>query len=136
MLETIAAGAIAILSPYLAEAGRGFAKKAGENLAEKANSLYETIKAKFTGDRDAEQALALVEAKPASQGRLLTLEEILTERMTADADFAATIERLVDEAKKADSRNVIVFGERNISTGGDVRGSTLITGDNNTVGKP
>ena len=135
IVETIAAGAIAVLAPYLAEAGKGFAKKSGESLAEKAESLYGTIKAKFSGDNDATQALALVEAKPQSKGRLMALEEVLAERMDGDSDFAAAISRLVEEAKKADSRKVLVFGERNIAVGGNVNGSTLITGDSNQVGK-
>lgn len=135
IVETIAAGAIAVLGPYLAEAGKGFAQKAGESLAETASSLYGTIKAKFAGDSDAEQALALVEAKPQSKGRLLTLEEMLVERMGGDSDFATAIGSLVEEAKKADSRKLLVFGERNIAAGGDVTGSTFVTGDNNVVSK-
>jgi hypothetical protein len=134
ILETVAAGAVAILSPYLAEAGKGFAKKAGESLAEKATSLYDTIKAKFKGDPDAEQALSLVEAKPESKGRQMTLEELLVERMDGDADFAKTVGELVEEAKKADARNVIVFGNRNIAAG-DVKDSTFIAGDQNIVNR-
>jgi hypothetical protein len=134
IVETIAAGAIAVLGPYLAEAGKGFAKKAGESLAEKAGSLYGIIKAKFTGDSDAEQALAVFKSKQ-SPGRVLTLKEVLTEKMNDDPDFAAAVNKLVEEAKRSDTRNVIVFGDRNIATSGDVTESTFITGDNNIVGK-
>lgn len=134
IVETIAAGAIAVLGPYLAEAGKGFAKKAGESLAEKAGSLYEIIKAKFVGDSDAEQALAVFKSKQ-SPGRVLNLKEVLTEKMNDDSDFAAAVNKLVEEAKRADTRNVIVFGDRNIATSGDVTESTFITGDNNIVGE-
>jgi len=135
IVETIATGAIAVLGPYLAEAGKGFAQKAGETLAETASSLYGMIKAKFTGDSDAEQALAVFEAKPESPGRVLALKEVLTEKMNSDADFAAAVNKLVEQAKSSDSRNLIVFGDRNIATSGDVTGSTFITGDNNIAGK-
>lgn len=135
IVETIAAGAAAILGPYLAEAGKGFAKKAGESLAEKASNLYQTIKAKFADDPDAEQALALVESRPDSKGRLLTLKEVLAQKMNGDPEFAETVNRLVVEAKKSDVHNVIAIGERNVAVGGDAIGSTIITGNDNEVGK-
>ena len=135
IIETVAASAIVILAPYLVKAGESFAEKAGEKLAEKAGALYQAIKNKFKSDNDAEQTIALVEAKPDSKARMSALEEILTEKMKEDPNFAATINRLVEEAKEADSRKVLVFGERNIAVGGNVSGSTLITGDSNQVGK-
>jgi hypothetical protein len=135
IIETVAATAIAILSPYLAKASESFAEKAGEKLAEKAGALYQAIKNKFKGDSDAEQTIAQVEAKPDSKARMAALEEVLTEKMKNDPDFAATVNRLVEEAKEADSRKVLVFGERNIGVAGDVSGSTFITGDSNQVGK-
>jgi hypothetical protein len=135
LIETVAASAIAILGPYLAKAGESFAEKAGETLAEKAGALYRAIKDKFKSDSDAEQTINLVEAKPDSKPRLATLEEVLTEKMKEDPDFATTVNRLVAEAKAADSGGVFVFGDRNIAVGGDASG-TFITGDSNTVGKP
>lgn len=135
IVETIAAGAAAVLGPYLAEAGKGFAKKAGEALAEKASNLYQTIKAKFADDPDAEQALALVESKPDSKGRLLTLKEVLAQKMNGDPEFAEAVNRLVVEARKSDVHNVIAIGERNVAVGGDAIGSTIITGNDNEVGK-
>ena len=135
IIETVAASAIAILAPYIAKAGESFAEKAGEKLAEKAGALYQAIKNKFKSDTDAEQTIALVEAKPDSKARMSALEEILTDKMKEDPDFAATVNRLVEEAKEADDRKVLVFGQRNIAVGGNVSGSTLITGDSNQVGK-
>jgi hypothetical protein len=135
IIESVAASAIVILAPYIAKAGESFAEKAGEKLAEKAGTLYQAIKNKFKSDRDAEQTMALVEAKPDSKARMSALEEVLTDKMKGDPDFAATVNRLVEEAKEADSRRVLVFGQRNIAVGGDVSGSTFITGDSNQVGK-
>src|SRR5437764_628967 len=112
IVETVAAGAIAVLGPYLAEASKGFAKKAGESLAEKASSLYGMIKTKFSSDRDAEQALAVFESKPESPGRVLALRELLIEKISGDPDFAAAVNKLVEEARRSDSRNLIVFGDR------------------------
>jgi hypothetical protein len=135
IVETIAAGAITVLSPYLAKAAGKFAEKAGEKLVEKADALYQTIKNYFKGDEDAAQTLALAESKPDSKARLSALEEVLVEKMTVDSTFAEEITQLVEEAKTADSNHVLVFGDRSIGVGGDVSESTFITGDNNTVGK-
>jgi hypothetical protein len=136
VIETVAAAAIAILSPYLAKAAGSFAEKAGEQLAEKAGSLYQFIKKQFTDDASAETKLALLEKEPESNALMSVLEEELVKKMNADANFAATLNRLVEEAKGADSNKVLVFGDRSIGVGGDVSGSTFITGDSNTVGKP
>jgi hypothetical protein len=47
-LDTIAAAIVLYLTPYLAEAGKGAAKKVGETAAEKVVKLYDTLKAKLT----------------------------------------------------------------------------------------
>jgi hypothetical protein len=65
----------------------------------------------------------------------MALEELLLERMDGDANFAKNVAELVEQAKKADTRNVIVIGNRNIATAGDVNDSTFITGDQNTVNR-
>jgi hypothetical protein len=137
VIEAIAAGAMAVLGPYLVEGGKSFAKKAGEALERKAETLYQSIKNKLAGDKDAEQTLAQVEAKPESKARQSSLEEVLIEKMQADSDFAMIIDRLVQEAHAADTRKIInITGDRNIAVGGNVNGSTFITGDNNRVDKP
>jgi hypothetical protein len=133
-VQALATAAVALLSPYPVKAGEEFAKKAGERLADKAEALYQAVKAKFKGDAYAEQTLARVEEKPEAKGRRATLQEVLAEKLEEDADFAEMVRRLVEEAKAADTRNVIAFGERSVAVGGDVTGSTIITGDRNVVG--
>lgn len=133
-IQAISTAAIALLSPYLAKAGEAFAEKAGEKLAEKASALYQAIKKKFEGDAYAKQTLARVEEKPESEGRKATLQEVLSEKLEEDADFAEVVRHLVEEAKAADTRKVIAFGERSVAVGGDVSSSTIITGDGNVVG--
>jgi hypothetical protein len=133
-IQALAVAATALLGPYLAKAGEAFAEKAGEKLGEKAGTLYQAIKGKFKGDAYAEQTLARAEERPEAKGRQATLQEVLAEKMEEDADFAEMVRRLVEEAKAADTRHVIVFGERSVAVGGDVSGSTIITGDGNVVG--
>jgi hypothetical protein len=134
-IQAISTAAIALLSPYLAKAGGAFAEKAGEKLAEKAGALHQAIKKKFEGDAYAKQTLARVEERPESEGRKVTLQEVLSEKLEEDTDFAEVVRHLVEEAKVADTHKVIAFGERSVAIGGDVSGSTtIITGDGNVVG--
>ena len=135
-IETLAATAVAILVPYLADGAKSFATKAGGLLAEKSADLYQTIRKKFAADPDAEQTLTQVEAKPESKGRQAALQELLSEKMTDDGDFSELIQALVSEVKAADSNKVLnIWGDRNVSIQGDASGNTIITGDRNRIEK-
>ena len=48
-------------------------------------------------------------------GRQAALQEVLAEKMGEDPDFAEVVRRLVEEARAADTRNVIAFGERSVA---------------------
>lgn len=128
-VQALATAAMAILSPYLAQAGEAFAKKAGEKLAEKAGAVYQAIKEKFKGDSYAEETLARVEEKPESEGRQAALKEVLAEKLGEDADFAEVVGRLLAEAQAADTRKVIASGERSVAAGGSANASAIATGE-------
>ncbi|HEX8653319.1 MAG TPA: hypothetical protein VF708_21065 [Pyrinomonadaceae bacterium] len=102
-------------------------------MAAKAEATYQAIKKKFTGDPEAEQVLALAEVKPESGARQATLQEVLVDKMQADQEFAATVGRLIQEAKAADHRNVVAWGEGSVAIGGDATDNIIITGDDNRV---
>lgn len=126
---SVAAMAIAFLTPYLVKAGESFAEKAGEAVAEKVGALYRTIKGKFAGDSYAEQTLLRLEESPDAKGRQSALENLLNEKMEEDTTFAERVRLLVDEAKAADTNNVISYGERSVAIGGDVSNTNINTGD-------
>jgi hypothetical protein len=128
---SLAATAVVLLAPYLVKAGEAFAEKAGEALAEKTGALYRTIKGKFTNDSYAEQTLLRLEESPDSKGRQTALEHLLAEKMEEDSAFAEQVQRLIEEAKAADTRNIISYGERSVAIGGDVTNSNINTGDIN-----
>jgi hypothetical protein len=134
VIETIAAGAVAVLAPYFAKAGEAVAEKVGGAFADKAGALVQAIKQKFSGDTDAEQTLALATRKPDSKGLQASLEEVLRDKMRDDQDFTTLVERLVTEAQQADT-NQVVTGSRNISVAGPAQG-IFVTGDSATIGKP
>lgn len=112
----------------------GFAKKLGENAAEKVNDLYQMTKTKFKGDSCAEQTLARAEELPDSEERQIALKVVLVEKMTEDPTFTKNVLELVKEAKAEDARNVIAHGERSV-VADIVTDSTIITGNGNVVSK-
>jgi hypothetical protein len=134
---TIASAALAILGPYLAKAGGKFAEKAGETLAEQAEDLYQLIKRRFASDAYAEQTLTRAEQQPESEGRLAAVQEVLADKMNEDPDFAEAVRRIVDQVNsKHNIPSVTASGERSVATGGDISGGTLVTGNNNEIGRP
>jgi hypothetical protein len=133
VIEAAAASAVAALVPYLMEAGKGFAKNAGEKTAEKAGELYDWIKAKIAGDKYAEQTLARVEEQPDNADRQATLKAVVSEKMKADPDFARTLERFVEEIKALGGAPVTASGDRSVAIGRDVSNTTIVTGDKNKI---
>ncbi len=126
----VAGSAVALLAPYLAEAGKAGAKKAGEAAWGKARQLVQLIQNKFAGQPYAEQTLERLKEKPDSPGRRTALTNLLAEEMETDSDFAASVTRIVRSitTRKTEVRQD-VRGNQNITVGGDVSGSTLGIGD-------
>lgn len=93
-----------IAAPFLAKGAEAFSKSAGEKLSAKVGELCQAVIDKFRGDSDAEETLALAQKRPDSKGRQSALEEILAEKLEADPDFAAKVQRLIDELGKDGTR--------------------------------
>ena len=133
VMETVAASGISMLTAFLAKAGQPLADKAGQVVADAANSLFGSIKKKFKGNSYAEQALARLEEKPESKDRQASVKDALMEQIEKDDVFAAEVRRLVEVAQKADKNGVIAWGARSVAIGGNVRENIIITGDNSQV---
>lgn len=93
---------------------------------------------KFKGDSDAEETLALAQKRPDSKGQQSALEEILAEKLKSDPDFAAKVQRLMDELQKGgggrtafDQRGQTVHGSQT-NIAGNVSGNVL----SGTFGRP
>lgn len=68
------------------------------------SELCQAVVDKFRGDSDAEETLAFAQKKPDSKGRQKALEEVLAEKLETDPDFAARVQKLVDEVQKGSTR--------------------------------
>jgi EAL domain-containing protein (putative c-di-GMP-specific phosphodiesterase class I) len=120
---TLALTAAGMLAPYLAAAGQAAAKKAGEAAWTKLEALYTAIRDNLTGNAYGAQALTRLTEQPQSQLRQVALADVLEEQLKADDAFAATLQRLVQEAKAAGSDMHI---EQSLDISGQARDVTQI----------
>jgi hypothetical protein len=122
-----AEAAVAVLSAYLT-VSRDNVSGRESVLADKANTLYETIKNKFEADPDAEETLAFFEKRPEVPNRKAAFE-VAFARMMTDSDFASTIEKLLLETMEADSESTISWPERGEIRLTGIHSTAISTGD-------
>ncbi len=120
---------VTLLAPYLTKAGEKYAEKVGEKLADKTGQLYNFLKEKFVGDEYAGLTLLRLQEAPENEGRQSALETVIKEKMETDGDFAEQLVALINEAKQADTNNIIASGEHSVAIGGDVNSSSINTGN-------
>ena len=120
--------------PYLLKAGEKAAEEAGKQLGgeawEKAKALWSKLWPKMKAKPAAQEAVQDVAKQPdnerARSALLWQLEKLLAE----EPALAAEVARLWETARAA-GPTVIAQGERSVAIGGDVSGSTIITGEQN-----
>ena len=103
MDPTALAGAVvAMVAPYLAEAGKAAAEKAGESAASHVGGILGVIRRKFGADDDeyAQQTLARLEEQPQAEARRRSLADLLAEKLEAEPAFREELERLVQGARR------------------------------------
>lgn len=111
--NAIATTAIAILSSYLAKAGEEAAKKAGSAAWEKANEIYQAIKARFKKEKDRFPTQTLKQFEKTPEKRKGAMEDVLKEILENDHEFSKSLLSLLNEAKQAGADtvfNVNIYG--------------------------
>lgn len=126
---------VSLLAPFLVKAGESFAEKVGEKLAEKTGKIYKFLKESFETDEYAGLTLLRLEQAPEKDDRKAALEAVIKENIEKNSDFANSLSELLEEAKQADSRNVIASGTRSVAIGGDVNSTSINTGTINNLNK-
>jgi hypothetical protein len=116
------------------QASEGFVQGAGERLFERIEAAIQNVRQKLKGDTFAELTLESAIEKPESEGRRAALQEVLIEKMEGDNSFVENLRQLIHDVKQADTNQVLALGKRSVAVGGDVKESTIITGDSNVVG--
>jgi hypothetical protein len=92
---TIAANVVAVLAPYVTVAAQEFVRNAGKDAYEKAKTMFAALKAKWTGDEEATDALTSFEDKPERYAPVL--EDVLREKRAEDKELAMVLSTLLSE---------------------------------------
>ena len=129
-------GFLAPFLPYLVQRGEELGEEAARTLGAGAwgfaKRIWERLRPKVEEKPAAAEAAGDVAAAPDDQRALGAFELQLEKLLAADAELAAAIQQLLAEAQQA---GVVASGEGSIAVGGSVTSSTLITGNQNTIGK-
>ena len=129
-------GFLAPFLPYLLKAGEEAAGEAGKKFGaeawEQAKALWAKLRPRVEARPAAQEAAQDVAANPQNEGAQAALRWQLEKLLSADQALAAELARLWEEAKAA-GVTVVASGDRSVAIGGDVSGSTIVTGDRNVV---
>jgi valyl-tRNA synthetase len=123
--------------PYLLKglklAGQEAAKKLGEQASEQAFEQAKALWDKLRRKKNVEQVAQTVAALPDNQALAAKrLREEIARALAEDDSLAQELARLLPQSGPA-GQTVIASGERSVAIGGNVSGSTIITGDHNQV---
>lgn len=95
---TIAAGAAALLAPYVKKAGEEFAGEAGKYVQEKARDLWQKLRARLDGDPPSKVVLDKFEQNPEAHAEEFTAT--VQEKVAADKPLAEAIAADVADVKR------------------------------------
>jgi hypothetical protein len=117
--------------PYVVQAGHKVAGKAadaiGEEAANYAQRLWERLRPGVEAKPAAQEAVEEVAKSPEDEDALGALRIQLRKLLEEDQELAAELTSIWQEARAANV--VTASGERSVAVGGNVSGSTIITGD-------
>ncbi|ABY36507.1 MAG TPA: hypothetical protein DEF43_17720 [Chloroflexus aurantiacus] len=120
--------------PYLLKAGETAAEEAGKNLGTEgwnwAKALWQKLQPKIAGKAAAQEAAEDVAKTPNDPDAQATFRQQLKKLLADDPTLAAELTSLLGQIRPA-GVNVIASGNRSVAIGGNVSGSTIITGDQN-----
>ena len=121
--------ALVPLLPYLLKAGaEETGKKAVDQSLEWAKSIWTKLKPGVEAKPAALEAAQDVAHAPEDEELRVALRVQLRKLLTEDQSLAEEVSRLLEQGKAA-GNIVTVSGERNIAIGGDAKGNTFVTGD-------
>jgi hypothetical protein len=124
--------------PYVVQAGQKVAGRAadvfGEEAANYAEKLWERLKPGVEAKPAAEEAFEKVAKSPDDKDALDALRSQLEKLLEEDEALKADLTTIWDQARAANV--VTASGARSVAIGGNVTGSTIITGDQVQTDRP
>jgi hypothetical protein len=96
---TIAAGVVALLTPFVSKAADAFASEAGKAVWSKTSALFDLLKSKLSGDQAAAATLDRFDRNP--QGSADEFQSVLVKRLEGDQQLRDELLSLLDEIKRS-----------------------------------
>lgn len=119
--------------PTLVKAGEKVVAKAADAASDEAfkyaKALWERLKPGVEAKPAAQEAADEVAARPDDEDALAALRLQLRKLLEADAQLEGDVAAIWRQAEAANVVQVTASGERSVAVGGDVTGSTIVTGD-------
>ena len=119
--------------PSLIKAGEKAVEKAADAVSDEAfkyaKALWDKLKPGVEAKPAAKEAAEEVAAHPDDDDALASLRLQLRKLLEQDQGLAEDLARIWQEAQAANVVQVTASGERSVAVGGDVTGSTIVTGD-------
>ncbi len=128
--------ALVPLLPYLLKAGEKAAEETGKKAVDQSlewvKSIWTKLKPGVEAKPAALEAAQDVAHAPEDEDLQVALRVQLKKLLTEDQSLAEEVSRWLEQGKAAGIA-VTASGERSVAIGGDVKGSTIVTGDRNKV---
>lgn len=119
--------------PSLIKAGEKAVEKAADAVSDEAfkyaKALWDKLKPGVEAKPAAKEAAEEVAAHPDDDDALASLRLQLRKLLEQDQGLVDDLARIWQEAQAANVVQVTASGERSVAVGGDVTGSTIVTGD-------
>ena len=119
--------------PSLIKAGEKAVEKAADAVSDEAfkyaKALWDKLQPGVEAKPAAKEAAEEVAAHPDDDDALASLRLQLRKLLEQDQGLADDLARIWQEAQAANVVQVTASGERSVAVGGDVTGSTIVTGD-------
>jgi hypothetical protein len=119
--------------PTLLRAGNKLAERAADAVSDEAftyaRALWEKLKPRIGERPEAQKAAEAVAAKPEDAAALEALRGELGTLLDEDPKLRSDLAGIWQQAQTANVVQVTAAGDRSVAVGGDVTGSTIITGD-------
>ncbi|HCU22389.1 MAG TPA: hypothetical protein DF698_05785 [Candidatus Atribacteria bacterium] len=100
-LVILSTTAVTLISAFFSQAGKGFAKKAGEAAWKKTEKLFNYVTLKIKGNMSAEEALSDLKKTPDDLDARAALRVQLRKILSEDNEFAKELEKIVNTIKVA-----------------------------------
>ena len=118
---TLAANAVAVVSPLIMKGAEKLAEELGGFAAEKIKGVFNSLEKRFSKNKEEEESLQRFKEKP-DRGNAALVKDLLQEELENDKNFQAELQALLKEVKQA-SPDIEVYIKN--TTGKIVRGYDL-----------